>query len=96
MKKQLNGPVVFIDPATGKALCDSVQCKNKFKDIKYNIKETNYKWVGGPVIHKQYYSICNECGRSHSTSKAKSLTGQSFKRGTENAGKDPEINESEL
>jgi len=50
MKRQLNGPVVFIDPVTGKALCDSVQCKNKFKDIKYNVKETNYKWVGGPVI----------------------------------------------
>lgn len=96
MKKQLNGPVVYIDPKTGLALCDSVKCKKKFTINKYSVKETNYKWSGGPVIHKFYYSLCEECGRSNSTNKDKGLSGQSFRRGTMNAGVDPEIKETEL
>jgi len=90
MKKQLNGPVVYIDPKTGLKLCDSVKCKKKFTVSKFRIKETKYKWHGGPVIHKFHYSECVECGRSNATSKDKVLTNESFKRGTLNAGMDPD------
>lgn len=91
MKKNAPSPVVYLDPVTGKKLCDSEQCKNKFTIRKYEVKETNYKWTGGPVTHKYFYSLCEECGRKNTTNKDKALTSQSFTRGTNNKGIDPEI-----
>lgn len=91
MKKNAPGPVIYLDPETGKPVCDSVQCKNKFTIGKFEVKETNYKWSGGPVIHKFHYSLCEECGRRNTTNKDKGLTSQSFRRGTLNKGVDPEI-----
>jgi len=96
MKKKLHGPVIFIDPKTGQATCDAEQCKKKFTISKYRIVQTNYKWSGGPVIHKSFQSLCNECSRSNATNKDKGLTGSSFRRGTLNAGVDPEITAEEL
>jgi len=91
MKKNAPGPVIYLDPKTGQPVCDSVKCKDKFNTRKYDVKETNYKWSGGPVTHKFYYSLCDECGRQNITNKDKALTGQSFRRGTLNKGVDPEI-----
>jgi len=51
MKKQLNGPVYYIDPVTGEKKCEAKACRKKFTINKFYVKETNYKWVGGPVIH---------------------------------------------
>jgi hypothetical protein len=90
MKKQLNGPVYYIDPVTGEKKCEAKACRKKFTINKFYVKETNYKWVGGPVIHMFHYSLCNECGMLGATSKDKSLTSASYKRGTENKGVDPE------
>ena len=73
MKKNAPSPVVYLDPVTGKKLCDSEQCKNKFTIRKYEVKETNYKWTGGPVTHKYFYSLCEECGRKNTTNKDKAL-----------------------
>lgn len=89
MKKQLHSPVIHIDPKTGLPTCDPKNCTDKLVSA-YEIKETNYKWVGGPVIHKFYYSQCKECGRRTITNKDKNLSNESYKRGTQHNGKDPE------
>lgn len=85
-------PVVYIDPSTNLPKCDPVICADKLRAF-YEIKETNYKWVGGPVIHKFFYSICDECGTRTITSSDKRRTDESYKQGTNNQGTDPDIKE---
>ena len=82
--------VVYVDPGTNKAKCTPLDCKNKLTEY-YEITETNYKWVGGPVIHKFYYSICSECNTRTITNKNKSKTSESYKNAIKNNGKDKEI-----
>ena len=86
------GPVVYIDPATNLPKCTPVSCIDKLKEY-FEIKETNYKWVGGPVLHKFYYSICSDCNTRTITSKDKKQTDESYKRAIENNGNDPDIKE---
>jgi len=95
MKKNFNGPVVYLDPKTLLPTCNPTICKDKIKSF-YEIKETNYKWVGGPVKHRFYYSICSECNRRTITNLDKKLTDQSYKSGTRNQGIDPTLTEEEL
>lgn len=85
-------PVVYIDPLTGKTTCNPTLCKEKFTVKKFDIVETNYKWSGGPVTHRFHYSFCEECNRRTITNNDKKLTSESFKRGTNNQGIDPEVN----
>jgi hypothetical protein len=92
MKKNSHGPVTYIDPTTGLPKCKPNDCKDKFKTY-VEVIETNYKWVGGPVKHNFHYSICDQCGTRTITSKDKKLTNDSYKRGTENQGIDPKLEE---
>jgi len=85
-------PVIYIDPKTNLPKCTPEICKEKFIG-KYEIKETNYKWVGGPVTHKFHYSICKECNTIYLTGHDKKRTDESFKRGTEHNGLDPDVKE---
>ena len=89
-KKQLHGPVIHIDPKTGSPICDPKSCEDKLVS-QFEKVETNYKWVGGPVEHRFYFSLCSECGRRTITNKDKKLTSESYKRGTEHNGIDPEM-----
>jgi len=84
------GPVIYIDPSTNQPKCDPTICANKFTSY-FEIKETNYKWVGGPVFHKYHYSICKECGTRTITSNDKKLTDISYKKAIDNNGKDSDI-----
>lgn len=95
MKKNLNGPVIYLDPKTLLPTCNPYICKDKFFSL-HEIKETNYKWVGGPVKHRFHYSICSECNRRTITSQDKKLTDESFKAGTKNQGIDPSLTEKEI
>ena len=96
MKKNLNGPVIYINPKTGLPQCEAKACQKKFTVSKFRVKETNYKWIGGPVKHKFHYSLCEECGILGATSKDKALTSESYKRGTLNKGVDPEVKDMEI
>jgi len=91
MKKQKHGPVVYIDPITNKPKCSPIECKNKL--VEYSeVKETNYKWVGGPVKHYFYYSICDECGTRTITNEDKKRTDASYKKAINvGNGIDPDI-----
>jgi len=92
MRNRKHGPVVYIDPSTGLPKCTPDDCADKL--IEYSeVKETNYKWVGGPVYHRFYYSICQECNTRTITSSNKRKTDQSYKIATENAGIDPIVKE---
>lgn len=86
------GPVVYIDPNTNLPKCTPETCVDKLQEY-FEIKETNYKWVGGPVLHKFYYSICNDCNTRAITSKDKKQTDDSYKRAINNNGIDPDIKE---
>lgn len=86
------GPVVYIDPVTNLPKCTPDSCMDKLQEH-FEIKETNYKWVGGPVIHKFFYSICDDCNTRTITSKDKKQTDNSYKRAIENNGVDPEVKE---
>lgn len=86
------GPVVYIDPGTGLPKCTPETCVDKLEQF-FEIKETNYKWVGGPVIHKLHYSICNDCKTRTITNKDKKQTDDSYKRAIQNDGYDPNIKE---
>jgi len=90
MKKIKHGPVIHIDPKTGLVTCDPLQCVDKLNQL-FEVIETNYKWVGGPVKHKFYYSLCTECNRKTITNHDKNLTSESYKRGTKNQGVDPQV-----
>jgi hypothetical protein len=91
-KKHAPSPVVYLDPDTGLPTCDPKQCADKL--VQYSeVIETNYKWVGGPVKHRFYYSLCSECNKRTITNKDKNLTNESYKRGTENKGVDNELEE---
>lgn len=92
MRDRSNGPVIYIDPITGKPKCTPSDCKDKLQQ--YNeVIETNYKWVGGPVKHTFYYSICQECNTRTITNQDKKKTDESYKRGTNNKGIDPLLEE---
>lgn len=82
--------VIYIDPATNRSKCSPFDCKDKLIEH-FEVKETNYKWVGGPVIHMFYYSICSECNTRTITSKNKNKTNESYKKAIDNKGKDPNI-----
>jgi len=86
------GPVVYIDPSTNLPKCNPIICADKFNEY-FEIKETNYKWIGGPVVHKFYYSICNDCGTRTITNNDKKRTDESYKRGTNSSGVDPDVKE---
>ena len=92
MRNKKHGPVIYIDPKTGLSKCSPDKCKNKL--VEYSeFKETNYKWVGGPVFHLYYYSISSDCGTRAITSLNKKKTDQSYKIATENQGVDPQVRE---
>ena len=91
-KKHAPSPVVYLDPETETPTCNPKQCKDKLVQHS-EIIETNYKWVGGPVKHTFYYSLCSECNKRTITSKDKTLTNESYKRGTENKGIDNKLEE---
>jgi len=93
MKKKLHSAVIHIDPKTGLETCDPKSCTDKLTSI-FEVIETNYKWVGGPVKHKFYYSLCSQCNRRTITNQNKKLTNESYKRGTENSGIDPQTLET--
>lgn len=84
------GPVIYIDPETNEPKCNPTICADKLIS-NFEIKETNYKWVGGPVFHKHFYSICNDCGTRTITSYDKKSTDLSYKNAIDNNGKDPDI-----
>lgn len=92
MRDRSNGPVIYIDPNTGKPKCNPTDCKDKLKEY-VDIIETNYKWVGGPVKHTFHYSICQDCGTRTITNSDKKKTDESYKRGTRNKGVDPLLEE---
>lgn len=92
MKKLKHGKVTHIDPKTGLETCDPKSCTDKLTSIN-EIIETNYKWVGGPVKHLFYYSLCKQCNRRTITNQDKKLTNESYKRGTEHSGSDPQVME---
>lgn len=86
------GPVVYIDPVTNSPKCTPTSCIDKFTEH-FEIKETNYRWVGGPVLHKFHYSICEDCKTRTITNEDKKKTNESYKRAVNNNGTDPIINE---
>jgi len=86
------GKVVYIDPETNLPKCNPKSCTDKLQEY-FEIKETNYKWIGGPVLHKFYYSICNDCNTRTITGKNKKLTDDSYKKALNNNGIDPDIKE---
>lgn len=92
MRNRKHGPVVYIDPTTGKPKCDPTDCVDKLIEY-FEFKETNYKWVGGPVFHKYFYSICKECNTRTITASDKRKTDQSYKIAIDNNGVDPEVKE---
>lgn len=92
MKKTNPSKVVYIDPRTNLPKCDPTECKDKLISH-FEIKETNYKWVGGPVIHKFYYSTCDECGTRTITPKDKRQTDESYRNAINNNGTDPLVKE---
>ena len=92
MKHKKNGPVVYIDPSTGLPKCSPDKCADKLTEYS-EFKETNYKWVGGPVYHIYYYSICKECNTRTITASDKRKTDQSYKIAIDNNGVDPEVKE---
>jgi len=92
MKKITHGPVVYINPISGLPKCSPKDCVNKFQSF-CEIKETNYKWIGGPVFHEYYFSICRECNTRTITTFDKKRTDQSYKNAIKNNGKDPAIEE---
>ena len=95
MKKKLNGPVIYLNPKTLDITCNPSLCKEKLKSY-FEIKETNYKWAGGPVLHRFYFSICSECSTRSITTLNKKLTDQSYKAAIKNLGIDPSLTEEEL
>jgi len=95
MKKNSHGPVIYLDPETLLPTCNPSLCKDKLVNY-YEVKETNYKWVGGPVKHKFYYSICNQCNKRTITNSDKKFTDISYKAGIKNQGIDPSLTEEEM
>jgi len=77
--------VVYIDPTTNLPKCNPNICKDKLQEF-FEVKETNYKWVGGPVIHKFYYSKCMDCKTITITNQNKLKTNESYKNAIENNG----------
>ena len=92
MRDRSHGPVIYIDPTTGLPKCTPKDCIDKL-DSCCEVKETNYKWVGGPVFHEYYYSICRDCGTRTITTLDKKKTDLSYKNAIQNNGIDPKVQE---
>jgi hypothetical protein len=82
--------VVYIDPTTNFPKCNPNICKDKLQEF-FEVKETNYKWVGGLVIHKFFYSRCSDCKSITITNLNKQRTNESYKNAIKNNGKDIDI-----
>jgi hypothetical protein len=93
MKKQLHGPVVYLDPITMLPTCGPKDCKEKFNTKKIDVRTINEKWIGGPYTFLYHYTLCDECNKQMQTTQDKTLTNDSVRRSKNNKGIDPEMKE---
>jgi len=89
MKKNLNGPVIYLDPVTMTPTCSPNDCKNKFTKKHIETRELNFVWVGGPITHLYYQSFCEDCNKKMQTTNDKKMTSESIRRAKLNKGIDP-------